>query len=122
MNGQPSVGDPIVILIGAVGFKQKYIAAWAEYDIATQGDLDYGGYSLTLHPQAPEMGGLIFRYDHFDPDNDTDDDSLSAIVAGLTHDFKPDLVSIALTYERSSLEGTDDPLTEIVFVHMQAGF
>ncbi len=39
MNGKPAVGDPIVVLIGAVGFKQEYFAAWAEYDMATQGDL-----------------------------------------------------------------------------------
>ena len=123
MNGQPStIGDPIVILIGAVGFKQKYIAAWAEYDMATQGDLNYGGYSATLHPMAPDIGGVIFRYDHADPNNDADDDALNAIVVGLTHDFTPDLVSIAATYERSSQEGVDDPLAEVIFVHMQAGF
>ena len=123
MNGQPStVGDPIVILIGALGFKQKYIAAWAEYDMASQGDLKYGGYSATLHPMAPDIGGVIFRYDHYDPNNDADNDALNAIVVGLTHDFKPNQVSIAATYERSSQEGVDDPLAEVAFVHMQAGF
>jgi hypothetical protein len=123
MNGQPStVGDPIVILIGALGFKQKYVAAWAEYDMASQGDHKYGGYSATLHPMAPDIGGVIFRYDHYDPDNDADGDAQNAIVVGLTHDFKPNQVSIAATYERSSLEGADDPLAEVAFLHMQAGF
>jgi len=122
MNGEPSVGDPIVILIGAVGFKQKYVAAWAEYDMASQGDLKYGGYSATLHPMAPDIGGVIFRYDMFDPNNDADDDALTTMVVGLTHDFKPNQVSIAGTFEQVSLQNADDPISQTIFVHMQAGF
>ena len=36
--------------------------------------------------------------------------------------FKPNQVSIAGTYERSSQESVDEPLAEVIFVHMQAGF
>jgi hypothetical protein len=122
MNGKPAVGDPIVALIGAVGFKQEYIAAWAEYDMFSQGDLKYGGYSLTLHPMAPDVGGVIFRYDNFDPNSDADDDALTTMVVGLTHDFKPNQVSIAGTFEQVSLQNANDPISQTIFVHMQAGF
>jgi hypothetical protein len=122
MNGKPAVGDPIVVLIGAIGFKHDYLVAWAEYDMVTQGDLDQSGYSATLHPKVPEIGGVIFRYDHFDPNTDADDDAVTAIIGGLTHDFEPDALSLAATYERASLEGVDDPVSESIFVHMQAGF
>ena len=122
MNGKPEDGDPIIVLIGAVGFKQDYLVAWAEYDMVSQGDVSGGGYSVTLHPKIPEIAGVIFRYDHFDPNADGDDDAVTSIIAGITHDFKPDAVSIAATYESASLEGTDDPTIENVLVRIQAGF
>jgi hypothetical protein len=122
MNGKPAVGDPIVTIIGAVGFKHDYVTAWAEYDMASQGDLKYGGYSVTLHPTVPDVGGVIVRYDHWDPNSDADDDAITWLIAGLTHDFEPDAVSLALTYERASLEGVEDPFGENILVHLQAGF
>jgi hypothetical protein len=70
----------------------------------------------------PEIVGVILRYDHFDPDVDGDDDAITGIVGGITHDFKPDFVSLSATYESESLQGTDDPLAESIFVRMQAGF
>jgi hypothetical protein len=121
MNGQPSVGDPIITAIGAVGFKQDYLVAWAEYLLVMQGDLSGGGYSATLAPKAPDVGGLLLRYDHFDPNADADDDASDTIIAGVTHDFV-EKVSLAGTYERITPEATPDAPGRSVFVHMQAGF
>lgn len=121
VSGQPTVGTPVVTWIAAAGFKHPYVVAWAEYLGVSQGETAGGGWSGTANPRLPKVGGLIFRYDHFDPDLKTEDDASDTLVAGVSHDFF-EKVSLAATYEQLIAEATPESPDRSVVLHLQAGF
>ncbi|MBN1337316.1 MAG: hypothetical protein JXB39_15265 [Deltaproteobacteria bacterium] len=112
--------DPVITALGAVGFKQGHVAAWAEVLTILEGDTTTLGWSGTLHPVLPDVGGLLVRYDHLDPDTEQDRDASDTLIAGVTHDFVPK-VSLAATYERTTREDDSNP-SHGAFLRFQAGF
>ena len=113
--------DPIVTYIGAAGLKMPYVWFWGEYLGRSQGDLSGMGYSATLQPGMPKYGRLLFRYDHWDPDTNTEKDGIDKIIGGVTHDFA-EKIALAATYESTTYEALPDTPTQGVFVHLLAGF
>jgi hypothetical protein len=113
--------DPIVTAVGAVGFKHANVLAWAEILTVLEGDTTALGWSGTLRPMLPEIGGLILRYDHLDPDDQAEKDASDTLIAGVTHDFQPK-VTLAATYERITHEGASDTPAHGAFLRLQAGF
>jgi hypothetical protein len=120
-SGHPTTDTPVFTGIGAVGFKQTNVVAWAEALLVSSDTTSSMGYSATLLPRLPKVAGLVFRYDHFDPDTDATDDATNTLVAGVTHDFLPK-ISVAATYEQVTAEAAPDTPSRGAFVHMQAGF
>lgn len=117
----PYKGDATLVYGGAVGFRHDYVLVWGEYIGQSTGDLSAGGYSAVVMPKIPDVLNVIVRYDHWDPDADTDKDGTNRIVGGLSHDFVK-RTSLALTYERTTLEALPDDPIHGVFVKGQAGF
>lgn len=120
-SGSPSTGAPVITYIGSAGFKQNYLVAWAEYLGVTTNGASASGYSMVLSPRMPDVAGVVFRYDHFDPSTAATGDSTTTLIGGVTHDFY-EKVSAAVTYERTGFEATPDTPEHGVFVRMQAGF
>lgn len=114
-------GDPALLFAGALGFKMDYVVLWAEYDSRTIGEVKTGGYSATLMPRIPEVGSLYVRYDHFDPDADTEDDATDRLMLGASHDFYKK-VSMGVHYDRKTAEATPDTPSHGVFLKGQIGF
>ncbi|MEQ1507590.1 MAG: hypothetical protein ABMB14_35495, partial [Myxococcota bacterium] len=107
--------------VGAAGFAHDYAVLWAEI-LGTSSDGVSGlGYSATVNPKIPKVAGLVLRYDHFDPDGDTDDDGNTVLIAGLTHDFW-ERVSVAATFEQTATEAEPDAPSQGIFLRGQAGF
>jgi hypothetical protein len=113
--------DPVTLLAPAVAYANTYLKLWAELVVRRQADTQGLGYSATVMPTFPDVLNLIARYDVWDPDSDTMDDGQSKIIAGASHDFLKK-VSVALTYERTTLEAEPDAPEHGIFVRMQAGF
>lgn len=119
--GEPTVGAPLLTYVGAVGFQQKYLNAWAEVD-GTSWDGNSGfGYSASVVPHIPDYLNVIFRYDSWDPSSDVDGDGTSRIVGGLSHDFLPK-VSVAGTFEQTAYQADGSVPSQGVFLRMQAGY
>ncbi|MEQ1504492.1 MAG: hypothetical protein ABMB14_19800, partial [Myxococcota bacterium] len=119
-SGQPTADQPILTWIGAIGFKQEYITAWAEVD-GQSADASGLGFSGTLAPKIPEIVGLFARFDQWDPDTSADGDSGSLLIVGPTHDFWAK-GSVALTYEQTMTEAAPDAPGRALVAHVQAGF
>ena len=117
----PDGEDPVRVLAGAAGYKMDNLTFWGEYVLQSEGEVSGSGYSVTLIPRIPDVLNVIARYDHWDPDSDTDGDAETTIRAGVSRDFLKK-VSGALTYERTTLEAAKDTPEHGVFVRMQAGF
>lgn len=114
-------GDATVQYAGALGFKMQYVTVWAEYDGKSVGDVSTSGYSATLMPTIPKVVDVYGRYDHFDPDADTEDGAIDRIVVGVSHDFYKK-VSLAVQYDRAMPEATPDTPSHGVYLKAQAGF
>lgn len=112
--------DPVTLAAGAVGLKTGLGLAWAELLHRSEGDVRGQGLSLTVVPHVGKLASLLGRLDLWDPDTDTDDDASTRIIAGVTRDFAKK-VSAGLLYERTALQGIDEP-DHGVFARMQAGF
>lgn len=113
--------DPTITYAGSAGFKMPYVWIWGEYVGRSQGAASGGGYSAAVLPGMPKVGRLVFRYDHWDPSNDTDKDATDKIVGGVSHNFY-EKVSLAATYERVTAEASPDTPSHGVYLRMQAGF
>jgi hypothetical protein len=114
-------GDPILTYVGAAGFKMPYVWFWGEYTGRSQGDVSGGGYSVAVLPGMPRYFRVIARYESYDPNADVEDDGRTTLIGGVSHDFYEN-ISLALTYERATLEALPDDPGHGVFLHMQAGF
>jgi len=123
--------DSIFTWAGGAIFKGKYLTAGAEYDGKYTGEVKGSGFTTTVEPRLPKVGGLLVRFDYFDPHAKATGDATSHLIAGVSRDlFSQQIldprftrkISAALTYERTSTQGTPasgaDPG---VFVHVQAG-
>lgn len=117
-NGDPD-SEATLTYAGALGFKHKYVFAWGEYLGTQKGEAAAGGYSFSVLPRVPDVGGLVLRYDHWDPSTDGSGDSTTTLVGGVDHDFY-ERVSAAVTYERLMPE--EGSASQGVFLRMQAGF
>ncbi len=113
--------DPVVTGLGAIGFRHANVLVWAEVLTVMEGDTTALGWSGTLRPMLPDVGGLLVRYDHLDPDTETDRDASDTLIAGVTHDFLSK-VTLAATYERTTTEGASDAPSHGAFLRLQAGF
>ena len=113
--------DAIVTYVGAAGFKMPYLWVWGEYLGRSQGDLSGMGYAASVQPGMPKYGRLLVKYDHWDPNTETDDDAIDTIIGGVTHDFA-EKIALAATYERVTVEATADTPSHGVFLHLMAGF
>lgn len=113
--------DPTITYVGAGGFKMPYIWVWGEYTGVSEGDLQGSGYSAAVLPGMPKYGRLIFRYDHWDPDNATQKDATTKIIGGVSHNFF-EKVALAATYERVTSEAAPDAPSHGAFLRLQAGF
>ncbi|MDP2309876.1 MAG: hypothetical protein Q8P18_27910 [Pseudomonadota bacterium] len=120
-SGNPTTTVPTFIYAGAVGFQMPRLLVWAEVLGKIEGPTSGMGYSGTLNPRLPKYAGLVFRYDHWDPDMATDDDATTSLIAGVEKDFL-EKVAVAVTYERSWDDATPDVPEHGIVVHMQAGF
>ena len=114
-------GDPTITYVGAAGFKMPFVWFWGEYTGVSEGDVSGSGYSVSALPGMPRYARLIVRYDHFDPNSDRDDDGVTKIIGGVSRNFY-ERVSLAATYERTTLEAAPDAPSHGAFLHMQAGF
>lgn len=111
--------DGVTVAVGAIGLKVPHVLAWAEYVEKMTGGVNSGGFSVTVSPSVPKVGGLLLRFDQFDPDQSASGDSSMKLLAGVNHDFLPK-VSAALAYQRIQPEvGTE---THGLYLSMQAGF
>jgi hypothetical protein len=117
--GNPTTETPVLTWAGAVGFKAPRLVAWGEVLGVQAGETESLGYSLTASPRLPRYGGVLVRYDHFDADSTADGGATDLVLAGVTHDWR-ERVSTAVTYERTTPEGSDP--THGVVVHLQAGY
>ncbi len=119
----PENGTAVLTYAGGAGFKQKYVLGWGEYVGTSAGTTGTSAYSALISPRMPKIGAIIVKYDHFDPDSDASatDDSITKVVAGVSHDFF-ERVSLAGTYERAWLDGAEDTPWHAAVLHMQAGF
>ncbi|MDP2311991.1 MAG: hypothetical protein Q8P41_03735 [Pseudomonadota bacterium] len=120
-SGHPTTGIPTLTWAGAAGFQMPRLLVWAEVMGKSEGDKSGFGYSGTLNPRLPKYAGLVFRYDHWDPDGATDDDATTALIGGVEKDFL-DKVAVAVTYERSWADAMPQAAEHGIVVHMQAGF
>jgi hypothetical protein len=64
---------------------------------------------------------VVLRYDHHDPDVDTEDDGDDKLIAGFSHDFA-DKVAGAATFERLSYEVDPAAPVQGLHLHFTAGF
>lgn len=117
----PVDGDATLTWIANTGFRMPYLLVHGEVLGRTTGDVSGLGFAGTLMPRVPDVGYLVVRYDHFDPDGDVADDAADRVVAGVGHDFMKK-VSLAVTYERAWAEVAPDAPTHGVFLKGQAGF
>jgi len=117
----PDEEDPVTTLAGAAGYSMEYLTFWGEYAVQSQANLTGAGYSATIMPKIPDVLNLLARYDHWDPDGETDEDAQTTIRTGITRDFLKK-VSGALTYERTTTEAALDVPEHGVYIRMQAGF
>jgi hypothetical protein len=113
--------DATLVYVGSAGFKMPYVMAWGEYLGVSEGTKSGGGFSAQLSPRAPNIAYLVARYDHFDPDSAATGDGTDLLVAGVGRDFM-DKVSVALTYEQTTLESAPTKPASGIFVHAQAGW
>jgi len=113
--------DPTTVVIGSVGYKMSSLAVWGEYVMEMEGDVTGSGYSGVVRPSVGDIGSVIVRYDHWDPDTDTADDASTTIIAGVSKDFAKK-ISTALTYERQTEEVAIDTPSHGVFIRTQTGF
>jgi hypothetical protein len=120
-SGHPTTGTPTLVWAGAAGFQMPRLCVWAEAMGKSEGDVSGFGYSATLNPRLPKYAGIVARYDHWDPDTNTDDDATTILIAGVEKDFL-EKVAVAVTYERTWLDATPDAPTHGIVVHAQAGF
>jgi hypothetical protein len=120
-SGHPTTGVPTFLYAGAVGFQMPRLLVWAEGIGQMEGNVSGFGYSATLNPRLPKYAGLVFRYDHWDPDMATDDDGETLLIGGVEKDFL-EKVAVAVTYERSWADATPEAPEHGIVVHMQAGF
>lgn len=114
--------EPVLTYIAAAGYRIPKVTLWAEYlgREDNENEVSAGGYSVSILPGMPKYGHLILRYDHFDPNTDADDDAATKVIVGASHDFV-DRVSLAATFEQTTLEAVDTP-TRGLFLRGQAGF
>ncbi len=114
--------ESVLTYIGAAGYRIPKVTLWGEYlgRKDNENDVTASGYSVSILPGMPKYGHLIVRYDHFDPDIDADDDATTKVIVGASHDFV-DRVSLAATFEQTTLEAVDTP-TRGLFLRGQAGF
>ncbi len=113
--------DPTFHWGGAAAFEMPRLFVWAEVLGQSEGNVSGLGYSATLNPRLPKYAGLIARYDHWDPDTNAQDDGENTLIAGIDKDFL-EKVSVAITYERSWIDGAMDAAEHGIVVHTQAGF
>ncbi len=122
MSGHPSSsGEPTLVFGGSAGFQMPRLFVWAEVLTKMEGSVTGLGYSATLNPRLPKYAGLVFRYDHWDPDGSTDDDATTTLMGALEKDFT-EKIAIAVTYDRSWNDAAPDDAAHAVGVRMQAGF
>ena len=132
-NAHATTHSATLTWAGATGFQAPDLVAWAEVlGVWEAGRTGLGG-SVTLVPRLPRVGGILGRYDLFDPDTnpDTNPDTASdaaagggrrsQLIAGLCRDWAPK-VSTALSYERAWTEGAAATASQGVFLRMQAGW
>lgn len=99
-----------------------YVVAWGEYDgVARSDGTAGGGASITVMPRAPALGGLIFRFDDFDPNHEVDGDQMMTIIGGVSHTFA-EKTSVALTFEQTVTGGDSSTASRGVYARWQAGF
>lgn len=117
----PDEEDPTTTLAGSGGYSMEYLTLWGEYVVQSQADLTGAGFSATIMPKVPDVLNILARYDHWDPDGETEQDAETTIRTGITRDFLKK-VSGALTYERTTTQAALDVPDHGVYIRMQAGF
>lgn len=110
-----------IVASGAIGFEMPTLLFSGQVLINQQYDVGGMGYSAILLPRVPKVITGIFRYDHYDPDTETDLDANTQMIVGASHHFTKK-VALAGTYERTTAEAAPDTPSHGVMLHMQAGF
>jgi hypothetical protein len=113
--------DPRTTFAGDVGFKHPNLMASAEVAGFAQGDASGLGESVTLAPGVPDVGYVVARLDHYDPDSGTDQDDLLKVWAGVAHDFY-DKVSLGAFFQLTQPAADGAAATPGVYVRAQVGF
>ncbi len=116
--------DPVLVAAGGAGYAMKWLLLWGEAAARSEGGSTGWGWSVIVQPQAPGVGALFLRYDHWDPDTVADHDATSRWVVGVSRGLVEG-VDLGLDYERVQGEPGDDfvPAPEHgVHLRMQAKF
>lgn len=113
--------DAETVVGGLAGFDHDYLLVTAQVDAHLLGGLTGLGESALIRPNVPDVGFLIGRVDHFDPDTATDADGQLRLWAGLGRDLR-EKVSVAALFEMTTFEDAAEDPIETVAVHSQIGF
>jgi hypothetical protein len=108
-------------LAAAVGMKSELLLLWTEVLTQRTGDAAAAGASASAIATAGELGNLVVRYDHFDPDTSAEDDATATLIGAVSKDIHAG-ISASLSYERATPQGDADLVSHGAFVRMQAGF
>lgn len=114
-------GNSRLTVAGLAGLTSTYLLVLGEVVETSAAGISGLDQSLLLEPRIPEVGYLIARVDHDDPDSATPDDAQLKLWGGVAHDFY-ERVSVAALWEETLPELPDGSPTQGVYLRMQAGF
>jgi len=118
-NGEPE-GDTSFTYAVGTGYKVDAGHVWAEYIGRSKGETTSSGYTVNAVGHLGGLGQVVLRYDSWDANTSTEDDSENSALAGLAHNYG-NKVSMGVFYEHTLPQGNAAP-SQSVFVRMQAGF